>query len=110
MPVLSEYPERRAVVTSYAGALEIGKKPVLIGERINPTGKKRLKQAMDEYEEWLQIPDKKLPERIKRQREYVIRLDVPEKVKAMIYYKCVSTGFMGRRKEVAPKINVEIRL
>lgn len=71
---------------------------------------KRLKQAMDEYEEWLQIPDKKLPERIKRQREYVIRLDVPEKVKAMIYSKCVSTGFMGRRKEVAPKINVEIRL
>ena len=71
---------------------------------------KRLKQAMDEYEEWLQIPDKKLPERIKRQREYVIRLDVPEKVKAMIYSKCVSTGLMGRRKEVAPKINVEIRL
>lgn len=71
---------------------------------------KRLKQSMDEYEEWLQIPDKKLPERIKRQREYVIRLDVPEKVKAMIYSKCVSTGLMGRRKEAAPKINVEIRL
>jgi DNA-binding Lrp family transcriptional regulator len=71
---------------------------------------KRQKQVMDEYEEWLQIPDKKLPERIKRQREYVIHLDVPEKVKAMIYSKCVSTGFMGRRKEVAPKINVEIRL
>ena len=71
---------------------------------------KRLKQVMDEYEEWLQVPDKKLPERIKRQREYVIRLDVPEKVKAMIYSKCVSTGLMGRRKEVAPKINVEIRL
>ena len=71
---------------------------------------KRLKQSMDEYEEWLQIPDNKLPERIKRQREYVIRLDVPEKVKAMIYSKCVSTGFMGRRKEVAPKIMFEIRL
>lgn len=71
---------------------------------------KRLKQAMDEYEEWLQVPDKKLPERIKRQREYVIRLDVPEKVKAMIYSKCVSTGLMGRRKEVAPKIKFEIRL
>ena len=71
---------------------------------------KRLKQSMDEYEEWLQIPDKKLPERIKRQREYVIRLDVPEKVKAMIYSKCVSTGFMGRRKEVAPKIKFEIKL
>jgi len=71
---------------------------------------KRLKKAMDEYEEWLQIPDKKLPERIKRQREYVIRLDVPEKVKAMIYSKCVSTGLMGRRKEVAPKIKFEIKL
>lgn len=71
---------------------------------------KRQKQAMDEYEEWLQIPDKKLPERIKRQREYVIRLDVPEKVKAMIYSKCVSTGLMGRRKEVAPKIKFEIKL
>jgi DNA-binding Lrp family transcriptional regulator len=71
---------------------------------------KRLKQAMDEYEEWLQVPDKKLPERIKRQREYVIRLDVPEKVKALIFSKSVVTGLMGRRKEVAPKINVEIRL
>lgn len=71
---------------------------------------KRLKQVMEEYEEWLQIPDKKLPERIKRQREYVIRLDVPEKVKAMIYSKCVSTGLMGRRKEVAPKIKFEIKL
>lgn len=71
---------------------------------------KRQKQVMDEYEEWLQIPDKKLPERIKRQREYVIRRDVPEKVKAMIYSKCVSTGLMGRRKEVAPKIKFEIKL
>ena len=50
LPVLSEYPEKRAVVTSYAGALEIGKKPVLIGERINPTGKIRLKQALRDGE------------------------------------------------------------
>ena len=71
---------------------------------------KRLKQAMDEYEEWLQIPDKKLPERIKLQREYVINLDVPEKVKALIYSRCVTTGFMGRKKEVAPKIKFEIKL
>ena len=71
---------------------------------------KRMKQAMDEYEEWLQIPDKKLPERIKRQRAYVIHLDVPEKVKAMIYSKSVATGLMGRKKEVAPKIKFEIKI
>jgi hypothetical protein len=40
----------------------------------------------------------------------VIRLDVPEKVKAMIYSKSVATGLMGRKKEVAPKIKFEIRL
>lgn len=36
------------VVTSYTKAVRFGKKPVLIGERINPTGKKRLKQALIE--------------------------------------------------------------
>ena len=34
------------VVSSYACAVEFGKEPVLIGERINPTGKKRFKQAL----------------------------------------------------------------
>lgn len=33
-------------VCSYTHALEFGKSPVLIGERINPTGKKRLKEAL----------------------------------------------------------------
>ncbi|MGN0804417.1 MAG: homocysteine S-methyltransferase family protein [Candidatus Coproplasma sp.] len=33
-------------VCSYTKALYFGEKPVLIGERINPTGKKRLKQAL----------------------------------------------------------------
>ncbi len=36
------------VVSSYTHAVEIGKKPILIGERINPTGKKRFKQALNE--------------------------------------------------------------
>ena len=36
------------VVSSYAKAVVFGKKPVLIGERINPTGKSRLKQALRE--------------------------------------------------------------
>ena len=33
-------------VTSYASAVLIGKKAVVIGERINPTGKKRFQQAL----------------------------------------------------------------
>ena len=34
------------LVSSYTHAVEIGKVPVLIGERINPTGKKRFKEAL----------------------------------------------------------------
>ena len=33
-------------VTSFADCVEIGRKPVVIGERINPTGKKKLQQAL----------------------------------------------------------------
>jgi 5-methyltetrahydrofolate--homocysteine methyltransferase len=36
------------VVSSYAKAVVFGEKPVIIGERINPTGKSRLKQALRE--------------------------------------------------------------
>jgi DNA-binding Lrp family transcriptional regulator len=71
---------------------------------------KRMRPVMDEYEEWLQFPDKKLPKRIRRQRAYVINLDVPEKEKALIFSKSVTSGLMGRRKEVAPKIKFEIKL
>ena len=38
--------KRRTVVSSFSQAVEIGPKPVIIGERINPTGKKRLKEAL----------------------------------------------------------------
>ncbi len=43
-----EYPSFKAhtLVSSYTHAVEIGKTPVLIGERINPTGKKAFKQAL----------------------------------------------------------------
>lgn len=34
------------LVSSYTHAVEIGGSPILIGERINPTGKKRFKQAL----------------------------------------------------------------
>lgn len=36
------------LVSSYTHAVEIGNEPVLIGERINPTGKKRFKAALRE--------------------------------------------------------------
>lgn len=35
-----------SVVSSYCKAVQFGKAPVLIGERINPTGKKRFKEAL----------------------------------------------------------------
>ncbi len=38
------------VVSSYTHAVTFGDAPVLIGERINPTGKKRFKQAIAEHD------------------------------------------------------------
>ncbi len=43
-------PKRRTVVSSFCQAVEIGKGPVVIGERINPTGKRRFKQALREHD------------------------------------------------------------
>ncbi len=41
-------PKNHTVVSSYTHAVEFGEIPVLIGERINPTGKKRFKEALRE--------------------------------------------------------------
>ncbi len=38
--------KNRTVAASYAMAVEFGREPVIIGERINPTGKPRLKKAL----------------------------------------------------------------
>ena len=46
-PIQITYKDK-TVVSSYAKAVSMDKKPVLIGERINPTGKKRFKQALVE--------------------------------------------------------------
>ncbi len=40
--------KEKTVVSSYTHAVELGRDVVLIGERINPTGKKRFKQALVE--------------------------------------------------------------
>lgn len=47
-PVLPIVPKNKTVTASYTHTVEIGKKPVMIGERINPTGKSRFKQALRE--------------------------------------------------------------
>ena len=39
-----------SLVSSYTHAVEFGKSPILIGERINPTGKKKLKQALIDHD------------------------------------------------------------
>ena len=41
-------PKKRTVISSYTHAVTFGEDPILIGERINPTGKKRFKQALYE--------------------------------------------------------------
>lgn len=46
VPVIRKH---RTVVSSFAQAVEIGKNPVIIGERINPTGKSKFKQALRDH-------------------------------------------------------------
>ncbi|MBQ3195177.1 MAG: homocysteine S-methyltransferase family protein [Clostridia bacterium] len=59
------------VVSSYTHAVSFGKTPLLIGERINPTGKKRFKQALAEKD-----MDYILSEGINQQEKGVHILDV----------------------------------
>ena len=59
------------VVSSYTHSVEFGNKPILIGERINPTGKKRFKQALIEND-----IDYILSEGVKQQEKGVDILDV----------------------------------
>lgn len=42
--------KKPTAVTSYSRTAFFGEKPLIIGERINPTGKKRLKQALKEHD------------------------------------------------------------
>lgn len=41
-------PKNKTLAASYTHTVEIGKTPVIVGERINPTGKSRFKQALRE--------------------------------------------------------------
>ena len=46
LPFTEPVYKNETYVTSFADCVKIGKKPVIIGERINPTGKKKLQQAL----------------------------------------------------------------
>ena len=48
LPFTPPAPKRRSVVCSFSQVVEIGPKPVIVGERINPTGKKKLQQSLRE--------------------------------------------------------------
>ena len=50
IPVSLPMPKKRTVISSYARAAVIGGKTMIIGERINPTGKSRFKQALRDHD------------------------------------------------------------
>ncbi len=64
-------PSTLTTVSSYTHAVTFGRRPLLIGERINPTGKKRFKQALVEND-----MDYLLSEGIRQQEKGVHLLDV----------------------------------
>ncbi|MBE6757191.1 MAG: homocysteine methyltransferase [Ruminococcaceae bacterium] len=64
-------PKSHTVVSSYTHAVTFGGVPLLIGERINPTGKKRFKQALMEND-----MDYLLSEGVQQQERGVHLLDV----------------------------------
>ncbi len=50
LPVRLPEKKSRTVICSYAVTVEFGQRPVIIGERINPTGKKKFKQALRDHD------------------------------------------------------------
>ncbi len=47
-PVIEK--KERTVISSYSHAVEFGRRPIIIGERINPTGKPKFKQALKDHD------------------------------------------------------------
>ncbi len=50
MQIQPPTPKDMTVVSSYGKAVELGDVPLIIGERINPTGKKKLKEALKNHD------------------------------------------------------------
>ncbi len=49
MEIVKPMPKEKTMISSYGQAVELGDVPVIIGERINPTGKSKFKQALKEH-------------------------------------------------------------
>ncbi|MDO4328647.1 MAG: homocysteine S-methyltransferase family protein [Lachnospiraceae bacterium] len=49
VPVRQPEKKNRTVIASYSQAVVMGRNPVIIGERINPTGKSKFKQALRDH-------------------------------------------------------------
>lgn len=71
LPVVPVTEKGLTVVSSYSHAVRFGTEPILIGERINPTGKKRFKQALRDND-----MDYILSEGVSQQEKGVHILDV----------------------------------
>ena len=52
-PFTAPVPRHRTVVSSFSQTVEIGLKPVIIGERINPTGKSKFKALRENNIEYI---------------------------------------------------------
>lgn len=50
MDIVKPSPKSDTIVSSYGKAVCLGEEPIIIGERINPTGKSRFKQALKEHD------------------------------------------------------------
>lgn len=50
MEIVKPSPKSDTIVSSYGKAVCLGEEPIIIGERINPTGKSRFKQALKEHD------------------------------------------------------------
>lgn len=50
IPFVPPSQKHHTIVTSFSQLAEIGPKPLIIGERINPTGKKRFKKALVDHD------------------------------------------------------------
>ena len=49
MPIVLPTQKEFTIVSSYGQAVQLGQMPIIIGERINPTGKSKFKQALKEH-------------------------------------------------------------
>ena len=50
MEIVKPTPKEMTIISSYGKAVVLGEHPIIIGERINPTGKSKFKQALKDHD------------------------------------------------------------